>query len=121
MFHCNLLSHASSATSLRPHRAEIEGNREEHAVDFTLDIKINSCPRRKGSYFRFLTHFVSFAIPEWMLLEQVDECERLSIFLSSEKRKRFSMGQDFFNFLINIQQEMPLFTKTTFFYFFITF
>ena len=28
---------------------------------------------------------MSFDIPEWMLLEQVDDCEQFSIFLSSEK------------------------------------
>ncbi len=30
-----------------------------------------------GPYLQFLTHFVSFDIPEWLLLEQVDECELL--------------------------------------------
>ena len=33
VFHCDLLSHASSSTSLRPHKIEIEGDHEEHAVD----------------------------------------------------------------------------------------
>ena len=38
---------------------------------------------------------MSFAIPEWMLLEQVDNCEQLSIFLGSKKWKVFSMGNDY--------------------------
>ena len=37
------------------------------------------------TYCIFLTRFVSFDIPEWMLLEQVDDCEQLSIFLNTEK------------------------------------
>jgi hypothetical protein len=28
----------------------------------------------------FSTYFVSLDIPEWILLEQVDDCEKLSIF-----------------------------------------
>ena len=69
VFHCDLLSHASSSTSLiRPHRAEIEGDHEEYAVDYILDVKIDNCWRRRGSYLQFLTHFVSFDIPKWLLL-----------------------------------------------------
>jgi hypothetical protein len=35
---------------------------------------------------------VSFDIPEWLLLEQVNDCEQLSIFLDSEKWNNFSKG-----------------------------
>ncbi len=64
MFYCDLLSHASSSTSLRPHQAEIEGDHEEFAVDFISDVKIDNWTRRRGPYLQFLTHFVSFDIPE---------------------------------------------------------
>jgi hypothetical protein len=47
---------------------------------------------------QFLTHFVSFDILEWLLLDQVDECEQLSIFLSSEKWNNFSKGKDYLGF-----------------------
>jgi len=77
-----LLSHASSSTSLRPHQAEIEGDHEEYVVDFISDGKTDNWPRRSGPYLLFLTHFVSFDIPEWLLLEQVDDCEQLSIFMA---------------------------------------
>ncbi len=33
---------------------------------------------------QFLSHFVFFDIPEWLLLENVDECDQLYIFLDSE-------------------------------------
>jgi hypothetical protein len=46
---------------------------------------MDNWPRRRGLYLQFLTHFVSFDISEWLLLEQVDDCEELSIFLGSEK------------------------------------
>jgi len=36
-----------------------------------------------------------FDIPEWMLVEQVDDCEQLSIFLSSEKWNIFSLDKDY--------------------------
>ena len=52
-FPCDLLSHATSSTSLRPHQAEIEGDREEYGVDFISDVKIVYWPRRKGYYLQF--------------------------------------------------------------------
>jgi len=42
---------------------------------------------------------VSFDIPEWTLLEQVDDCEQLSIFLGNEKWKVVSMGNDYLEFI----------------------
>ena len=64
MFHCDLLSHASSSRSLRPHQAKIEGDHEEYAVDYIYGGKIDNWPIRRGSYLQFLNHFVSFDIPE---------------------------------------------------------
>ena len=84
VFHCDLLSYATSSTSLRPHQEAMEGDYEEYSDDYISDVKIDNWPRRRGHYLQFLTHFVSFDIPEWMLLEQVDDCERLSIFLDNE-------------------------------------
>ena len=48
---------------------------------------------------QFLTHFVSFDIPKWMLLEQVDDCEQLSIFLNTEKLNIFSLGKNYLEFV----------------------
>ena len=98
VFHCDLLSHATTSTSLRPHQAEIEGDHEEYAVDYISDVKIDNWPRMRGPYLQFLTHFVSFDIPEWLLLEQVDDCEQLSVFLDSEKWNNFSKEEDYLNF-----------------------
>ena len=98
VFHCDLLFLASSSSSLRPHQAEIEGDHEEYAVDYISDVKIDNWPRRRGPYLQFLTHFVSFDIPEWLLLEQVDDCEQLSIFMASEKCNIFSKGKEYLDF-----------------------
>jgi len=97
--HCVLLSHASSSTSLRPHQAEIEGDHEEYAIDYISDVKIDNWPRRRGPYLQFWTVFVSFDIREWLLLEQVDDCEQLSIFLGNEKWNTFPKGKDYFDFV----------------------
>ena len=64
VFHCILLSRASSSTSLRPHQAEIEGDHAKKSVDYSSDVKIEDWPRRRGPYLQFLTHFVSFDIPD---------------------------------------------------------
>jgi hypothetical protein len=47
---------------------------------------------------QFLSHFAFFYIPEWLLLEQVDDCEQLSIFIASEKWNIFSKGKEYFDF-----------------------
>jgi hypothetical protein len=83
---------------LRPHHAEIEGDHDEYAVDYISDVKIDNWPRRRGPYLQFLTLFVSFDIPEWLLLEHVDDCEQLSIFIASEKWNIFSKGKDYLDF-----------------------
>jgi hypothetical protein len=41
---------------------------------------------------------VSFDIPEWSLLEQVDDCEHLSILLGNEKLYTFSKGKVYLDF-----------------------
>jgi len=42
---------------------------------------------------------VSFDIPEWMLLEQVDDYEQFYIFLCSEKWKVVSTGNNYLEFV----------------------
>jgi hypothetical protein len=94
VFHCDLLSRETSSTSLRPHQAEIGGDNEEYVVDSISDIKIDYWPRRRGPYLQFLIHFVSFDILEWMLLEHVNDCEPLYIFLQNAERWNvFSLGK----------------------------
>ncbi len=48
VFNCDLFSHATSSTSLRPHQAEIEGDHKEYAVNFISVVKINNWSRRRG-------------------------------------------------------------------------
>jgi hypothetical protein len=45
-----------------------------------------------------LTHFVGYDVPEWMLLEQVDDCEQLFVFLSSDVWAEFSPTQSYMQF-----------------------
>ncbi len=42
VFHYDLLSHATTFTSLRPHHAEIEGGHEEYGVDYISDVTIDN-------------------------------------------------------------------------------
>jgi len=43
---------------------------------------------------------VSFDILEWILFEQVHECEQLYTFLASEKWTMLSMGKDILKFIV---------------------
>jgi len=104
-------SYASSSTSLRPRQAEIEGDHEEHTVDYIYDVKIDNRPRRRGPYLQFLTHFLSFDIPEMLLLEQVDDYEQFSLFSGKEKWNTFFKGKDYLDFANNIAMRMVMADK----------
>ncbi len=93
MFHCDLLSKASTSTHLRHQPDEIESDHNKYAIDFISDAKVDNWLYRRGPYLQFLAHFVRYDIPEWMLLEQVDNCERLYVFLSSDIWAQFSQKQ----------------------------
>jgi hypothetical protein len=95
VFHCDLLSKASTFTPLRHRPTEVESDHNEYAIDFISDVKVDNWPSRRGPYFQFLTHFVGYDVHKWMLLEQVDDCEHLSVFLSSDVWARFSQTQSY--------------------------
>jgi len=88
---------------LRPHHAEIDGDHEEYATDYILDVKIDNWPRKRGPHLQFLTHFVSFDISEWLLLEQVDACEQLSFFWASKNGILSLMENTIWTLRINSQ------------------
>ena len=83
---------------MRHQPAEIESDHNEYAIDYILDVKSDRWPNRRGPYLIFLTHFVGYHVPEWMLLEQVNDCEKLSAFLSSNVWAQFSQTQSYMQF-----------------------
>jgi hypothetical protein len=93
VFHCDLISKASNSTPLRHQPAEIEIDHNEYAIDYISNVKIGTWPNRRGPYIQFLTHYVGYNVPEWMSLEQVDDCEQLTVFLSSDVWAQFSQTQ----------------------------
>jgi hypothetical protein len=111
VFHCDLLSQSTITTSLRPHQAEIEGDMEEYAINYIDDVKLDNWPRRRGLYLQFLTYFINFDTPEWMLLEQVDDCEELTKFLSSEKWTNFSNGKVYLDFVTKYPKRIIIVDK----------
>ena len=111
VFHCDLLSQSTTTTSLRPHQAEIEGDMEEYAINYIDDVKLDTWPRRRGLYLQFLTYFINFDTLEWMLLEQVDDCEELSKFLSSEKWTNFSLGEVYLDFVSKYPKRIVILDK----------
>jgi hypothetical protein len=99
VFHCDLLSKATNSTPLRLQHVEVESDHDEYAIDFISDAKVDNWPNRRGLYLQFLTHFVGYDVPKWMLLEQVDDCEQLSVFLSSSNVwARVSQAQAYIQF-----------------------
>jgi hypothetical protein len=98
VFHCDLLSKASNFTPSRHRPAKIESDHNEYAIDFISDVKVDNWPNRRGLNLQFLTHFVGYDVHEWMLLEQVDDCEKLSLFLSSNVWAQFSQTQPYVQF-----------------------
>ena len=98
LFHCDLLSKAYSSTPLRHQFVEIESDHNEYAIDYISDAKVDNRPNRRGFYVQFLAHFAGYDVPEWVLLEQVDDCEQLSMFLSSYIWAQFSQTQPYIQF-----------------------
>ena len=98
VFHCDLLSKASYSTHLRHQPAEIESDHNEYAIDYISDVKIGNWLNRRGPYLHFLTKFVGYNVPDWMALEQVDDCEHLSVFLSLNVWAKLSQTQPYVQF-----------------------
>ena len=82
MFHCDLLSKASNSTPLRHQPHEVESDHDEYAFDFISYAKVDNWPNRRDHYLHFITHFVGYDVLEWILLEQLVDCEQLYVFLS---------------------------------------
>ena len=98
VFHCDLLTPSQSSTPSRAQPTDIEGDEQEYPIDYIADVKVDSWPRRRGPYLQFLTHFVGYDAPEWMLLEQVDDCEQLSTFLQTDVWENFARGEVYHKF-----------------------
>jgi hypothetical protein len=67
VFHCDVLSKSNNSTPLR-HQHESDHN--EYAIDFISDAKVDNWSNRRGLYIQFLTHFVGYDVPEWVLLRK---------------------------------------------------
>ena len=86
------------STPLRHRHVEIESDHNEYAINYISDSKVENLPNRRGLYVQFLTYFVGYDGLEWMLLEQVDDCEKLFVFLSSNVWAQFSQTQIYVQF-----------------------
>jgi hypothetical protein len=93
-----LLSKASNSTTLSHQLVEIESDHNEYAIDYISDVKVDNRSNRRGLSLQFLTHLVGYDVPKWMLLEQVSDCEQLSVILSSNKWAQFSQTQAYVQF-----------------------
>ncbi len=61
---------------------------------------------------------MSFDIPEWMQLEQVDDCGELSIFLNTEKLNVFSLGKDYLEFVAKYPMRNIVVHKPFYYYYY---
>jgi len=53
---------------------------EEYSINYIDDIKIHDWTQKTCPYLQFFTDFVHVDTPEWMLLEQDDDGEKLTNF-----------------------------------------
>ena len=60
---------------------------------------------------QFLTYFVNFDAQERMLLEQVDDCEELSKYLTSQKWTTFLLGKIIWNLLTKYPKRIIVLNK----------
>ena len=88
-------------SSLMIQLVKIESDYNEHAINFISDAEVENWPHRRGRYLQFLTRFVGYDVPEWMVLEQDDDCEHLFVFLSSDVWAQFSQTQPYVQFKLS--------------------
>ncbi len=85
VFHCDLVSHSTTATSLRPKQAKVKDDIEEYSINHIEVVKMYTWPRRRGPYLKLFSLYCQFISPEGVLLEQVNDCEELTHFLQCDK------------------------------------
>ena len=99
MFHIDVLKPAESDTPLRVLPADAADDDTDYVVDIIVEVKLDKWPRRRGLYVLFKTYYSGYDLPEWSLLELLDDTKALDRFLKTDDWKVFSRGKSYKEFV----------------------
>ena len=71
---------------------------EFYGVEKITEVKLGSWPKRRGLYVLFKTYYKGYDVPEWSLLELIDETAALGEFLQTQDWKDFSATKKYIAF-----------------------
>ena len=64
-------------------------------VEKITEVKLDTWPRRRGLYVLFKTYYTGFDLPEWSLLELLDDTAALDVFLQTPAWQDFAKGKPY--------------------------
>ena len=67
-------------------------------VEKITEVKLDTWPRRRGLYVLFKTYYTGFDLPEWSLLELLDDTAALDVFLQTPAWQDFAKGKPYQDF-----------------------
>ena len=95
VFHVDVLSKAATSTPLRSKAVDAVDDGLEYGVEKITDVKLDKWPRRRGLQVQFLTHYVGYDVPEWSLLELLDDTVALDNFLTTDRWVSFAQTDQY--------------------------
>ena len=98
VFHVDVLKKAESKEPLRSIPVDDITDEEFYGVEKITEVKLGSWPKRRGLYVLFKTFYKGYDVPEWTLLELIDETAALEEFLQTQDWKDFSATKKYIAF-----------------------
>ena len=99
VFHIDVLKPAEFDTPLRVLPVDAVDDDTDYVVDRIVEVKLDKWPRRRGLYVLFKTYYSRYDLPEWSLLELLDDKKALDRFLKTDDWKVFSRGKSYKEFV----------------------
>ena len=93
------LKPAESDTPLRILPVDAVNDDTDYGVDrIIVEVKLDKWPKRRGLYVLFKTYYTGYDVPEWSLLELLDDTIALDKFSTTNDWHVFSQGKAYKEF-----------------------
>ena len=99
VFHVDVLKKAESKKPLRDIPVDDITDEEFYGVEKITEVKLGSWPRRRGLYVLFKTYYKGDDVPQWTLLELIDDTEALDNFLKTQDWLDFAATDKYKKFI----------------------
>lgn len=99
VFHVDNLKPAHTDTPLREMPVDAIDDETDYQIDKITEVKLAHWPRRRGLYVLFKTYYAGYDLPEWSLLELLNDTQALDKFLATDDWKAFARGNAYKDFV----------------------